>query len=68
LLSYNKETLNWSFGPINWDEFWSVVKGNGPCNEQRMSHHIKYHNEGAWVREAALAFEENLTKQQTVSI
>ena len=68
LLSYNKETLNWSFGPINWDEFWSIVKGNGPCNEQRMSHHIKYHNEGAWVREAALAFEENLTKKQTVSI
>jgi ring-1,2-phenylacetyl-CoA epoxidase subunit PaaA len=68
LLSYDKETLNWSFGPINWDEFWSVVKGNGPCNVQRMTHHIKYHNEGAWVREAAMAFEENLTKKQTVSI
>lgn len=39
---------------INWDEFWQVVNGNGPCNAQRLAHHIKYFNEGAWVRESAL--------------
>jgi ring-1,2-phenylacetyl-CoA epoxidase subunit PaaA len=40
-------------GDINWDEFWQVVNGNGPCNQQRLEHHIKAHNEGAWVRETA---------------
>jgi ring-1,2-phenylacetyl-CoA epoxidase subunit PaaA len=42
--------------PINWDEFWDVVNGNGPCNEQRMAHHIQAHEAGAWVREAANHF------------
>jgi len=41
-------------GDINWDEFWSVVNGNGPCNQQRLDHHIKTHEDGAWVRETAL--------------
>jgi ring-1,2-phenylacetyl-CoA epoxidase subunit PaaA len=41
-------------GDINWDEFWAVVKGNGPCNQQRLEHHIKAHKDGAWVRETAL--------------
>ena len=44
---------NYQTSDINWDEFWKVVNGNGPCNEQRLAHHIKYHNEGAWVRESA---------------
>ncbi|MBL7772572.1 MAG: 1,2-phenylacetyl-CoA epoxidase subunit A [Chitinophagaceae bacterium] len=55
-LKFNEETKSYSIGPINWDEFWSVVKGNGPCNKQRMTHHIKYHEEGRWVREALEAF------------
>jgi ring-1,2-phenylacetyl-CoA epoxidase subunit PaaA len=45
-------------GDVNWDDFWNVVNGNGPCNLQRMEHHIKYHNDGAWVRECAEAFHE----------
>ncbi|MBL0145005.1 MAG: 1,2-phenylacetyl-CoA epoxidase subunit A [Chitinophagaceae bacterium] len=60
-LKYNKETMNWEIGPINWDEFWNVVKGNGPCNHKRMAHHIKYHNKGQWVRDAAIAFAQNET-------
>ena len=39
---------------IDWEEFWKVVNGDGPCNEQRLEHHIKFHNEGEWVREAAI--------------
>lgn len=46
-------------GDINWDEFWEVVKGNGPCNQQRLEHHIKAHKEGAWVRATALASKSN---------
>jgi ring-1,2-phenylacetyl-CoA epoxidase subunit PaaA len=45
-------------GEINWDEFWNVVKGNGPCNKQRLAHHKKAHDEGKWVREASIAFAE----------
>jgi ring-1,2-phenylacetyl-CoA epoxidase subunit PaaA len=47
------EDGSYSHGSINWDEFWDVVNGNGPCNQQRLEHHIKAHNDGAWVREAA---------------
>ena len=47
------EDGTYSHGSINWDEFWEVVNGNGPCNQQRLEHHIKAHNDGAWVREAA---------------
>lgn len=39
---------------INWEEFWQVVKGYGPCNQQRLEHHIRAHTEGQWVRETAL--------------
>lgn len=53
------EDGTYKHGDINWDEFWEVVKGNGPCNEQRLSHHIKVHNEGAWVRESALVSNLN---------
>ena len=63
-LKFNKATQHWEIGPINWEEFKSVVKGNGPCNHQRMTHHIKYHNEGAWVREAAIAYQH---KQESKS-
>lgn len=58
-LKHNKDTGHWDIGPINWDEFYEVIKGNGPCNHKRMQHHITVHNNGNWVREAALAFAES---------
>ena len=57
-LKWNAERGHYDFGPINWDEFWQVVKGNGPCNKKRMNDRIKAHEEGAWVREAAMAYAE----------
>ncbi|MBP8238492.1 MAG: 1,2-phenylacetyl-CoA epoxidase subunit A [Saprospiraceae bacterium] len=57
-LKWNEERGQYDFGPINWDEFWNVVKGNGPCNLQRMKARRKAHEEGAWVREAAMAYAE----------
>jgi ring-1,2-phenylacetyl-CoA epoxidase subunit PaaA len=47
---------HYRFGPIDWDEFWAVVKGNGPCNRRRMEHRRRAHEEGAWVRDAATAY------------
>jgi ring-1,2-phenylacetyl-CoA epoxidase subunit PaaA len=55
-LKYNEETENWDFGPIDWDEFWRVVKGDGPCNKERLAARNKAHDDGAWVREAASAY------------
>lgn len=55
-LKYNEETGNWESGKINWDEFWNVIKGNGPMNQERMHARRKAHEDGAWVREAAEAY------------
>ncbi len=54
-LQWNPERKHYDFGEINWEEFWNVVKGNGPCNKQRLDARRKAHEEGAWVREAAKA-------------
>ncbi len=55
-LKWNEDRKHYDFGEINWVEFWNVVKGNGPCNKQRLEARNKAHREGAWVREAALAY------------
>jgi ring-1,2-phenylacetyl-CoA epoxidase subunit PaaA len=44
------------YGAIDWDEFWATVNGNGPCNNERLATRVKAHEDGAWVREAALAY------------
>lgn len=60
-LKYNEETGHYDFGPIDWEEFWQVVKGHGPCNKERLDTRVKAYEEGAWVREAAVAYHQ---KQQ----
>jgi ring-1,2-phenylacetyl-CoA epoxidase subunit PaaA len=55
-LKWNEARGHYDFSEINWDEFWQVVKGNGPCNKERLAARIKAKEEGAWVREAATAF------------
>ncbi len=54
-LAWNTETGHYDVGPIDWDEFWSVVKGDGPCNKERSAHKVGVWEEHAWVREAAAA-------------
>jgi ring-1,2-phenylacetyl-CoA epoxidase subunit PaaA len=54
-LKWNSERGHYDFGEINWEEFWQVVKGNGPCNRERLEARRNAHEEGRWVREAALA-------------
>ncbi|HEX5524637.1 MAG TPA: 1,2-phenylacetyl-CoA epoxidase subunit PaaA [Pedococcus sp.] len=55
-LRWNEERGHWDFGPIDWDEFWRVLKGDGPCNAERLAQRRAAHEEGAWVREAANAY------------
>jgi ring-1,2-phenylacetyl-CoA epoxidase subunit PaaA len=55
-LKWNEARGHYDFGEINWTEFNEVIKGNGPCNKQRLEARQKAHAEGAWVREAASAY------------
>ena len=48
----------WHHGPIDWDEFWNVVKGNGPCNAERLGARQQAHDDGKWVRDALDAYSE----------
>ncbi len=57
-LKLNEATGHYEHGPINWDEFFSVVKGNGPCNRERLKARVEADKEGKWVREAAQAYAE----------
>ena len=57
-LCWNEERQHYDFGEIDWDEFWQVIKGNGPCNRERIRTRRKAYEDGAWVREAALAHAE----------
>lgn len=67
-LKWNEEKNHYDFGPINWDEFWNVVKGQGPCNKQRLDARKKAWNDGAWVREAALAYAEKRKQRQLAAL
>ncbi len=62
-LKWNEERGHHDFGEIDWEEFWEVVKGNGPCNHQRLETRKKAYEEGEWVREAAMAYAD---KQQAL--
>lgn len=55
-IQWNEQRGHYDFGEINWEEFWQVVGGNGPCNKERMEARVKAWEEGAWVREAAMAY------------
>ena len=57
-IKWNEETGHYDHPPFNWDEFWNVVNGNGPCNTARLDHHKKAHHDNAWVREAAFQYAQ----------
>ena len=57
-LKWNEERGSYDFGEINWDEFWQVVKGHGPCNKERMNAKVGAWEGGEWVRDAAMAHAE----------
>ncbi len=61
LLRFNEETQRYTFGEIDWDEFNNVIRGNGPCNRDRLKTRVAAYNDGAWFRDALTAHAE---KQQ----
>lgn len=66
-LKFNEASQQYDFGAINWDDFWQVVNGNGPCNEERLAARVKAHEDGKWVREAATAYAQK-TQQRNNQI
>jgi ring-1,2-phenylacetyl-CoA epoxidase subunit PaaA len=61
-LHWNEQRGHWDFGAIDWEEFWRVVGGDGPCNRERLAARVKAWDDGQWVRDAALA---HAAKQRT---
>lgn len=66
-LKLNSETGHYEYGEINWDEFWEVVKGNGPCNAERVEARRNAKDNGLWVREAANAHAEKRKNRKQAS-
>jgi ring-1,2-phenylacetyl-CoA epoxidase subunit PaaA len=67
-LKWNEEKGHYDFGAINWDEFWNVVNGNGPCNKERLQARVKAHEDGQWVRDAAMAHAEKRKNIQSKEV
>ena len=63
-LKWNEERGHHDFGAIDWDDFWQVVKGNGPSNRERIANKVKAWDDGAWVREAAVAHAERQQRRR----
>lgn len=64
-LTFDPETGHYTAGPIDWEEFWQVVSGNGPCNEERVAARREAKERGMWVREAAMAHAEKVKARTT---
>ncbi|WP_250434638.1 1,2-phenylacetyl-CoA epoxidase subunit PaaA [Hanstruepera flava] len=67
-LKWNEERQSYDFGEIDWDEFWQVVKGHGPCNKERMAARVNAWEGGAWVRDAAMAYAEKQQERKTKQV
>lgn len=67
-LKYNEETEHWEIGPIDWDEFYQVIKGNGPCNAKRMKARREAEANGAWVREADAAYAKKKLERSQIKV
>ncbi|GAA4842119.1 1,2-phenylacetyl-CoA epoxidase subunit PaaA [Garicola koreensis] len=63
-LKWNEERGHYDYGELDWDEFFSVVKGDGPLNHQRLAHYRAARDNGAWVREAAAAYADKQAAAQ----
>ena len=57
-LKWNENTGHYDYGEPDWEEFYNVIKGNGPCNKLRIDNRRKAHEDGQWVRDAAIAYAE----------
>lgn len=54
-LTWNEEKGGWDFSEPDWSEFFEVIKGNGPCNTERLGARVKAWEDGAWFRDGLMA-------------
>jgi ring-1,2-phenylacetyl-CoA epoxidase subunit PaaA len=66
-LRLNEETEHYEFGEIDWDEFHNVLKGNGPCNRERLRTRVKAWEDGQWFREALVAHADKQAAKQAAA-
>jgi ring-1,2-phenylacetyl-CoA epoxidase subunit PaaA len=67
-LKWNEARGHYDFGDIDWNEFWQVVKGHGPCNQERLAARQAAFDDGAWVRDAALAHAEKKAARRATQV
>src|ERR1700741_4320580 len=66
-LKWNEERGSYDFGEIDWSEFHDVLKGNGPCNRERLRTRVKAYEDGAWFRDALVAYADKHNKEQAAA-
>lgn len=67
-LRFDEKRNHYDFGTPNWDEFYDVLRGNGPCNRERLEARREAHRAGAWIREAALAHAAKVLARANVGV
>jgi ring-1,2-phenylacetyl-CoA epoxidase subunit PaaA len=67
-IRFNRDRGHYDFGELDWDEFWAVIKGDGPCNRQRMEHRVAAHRNGEWVRDAAVAYAAKAASRESEAV
>jgi ring-1,2-phenylacetyl-CoA epoxidase subunit PaaA len=67
-LAWNEDRAHYDFGTIDFTELFEVIKGNGPCNKERMEHRRSAHEDGAWVRDAASAYADKQAARVVESV
>ena len=66
-LKWNEARGHYDFGEIDWDEFRAVLNGAGPCNQERMEARRAAHEQGKWVKEAALAYAKKRARTKSAA-
>ncbi|MGX5202151.1 1,2-phenylacetyl-CoA epoxidase subunit PaaA [Aliikangiella sp. IMCC44632] len=67
-IKWNPERNAYDSGEIDWEEFYQVINGSGPCNHQRLKHHRKAHDDGEWVREAVRAYRAKQSQKSAENV
>ncbi|HTQ26753.1 MAG TPA: 1,2-phenylacetyl-CoA epoxidase subunit PaaA [Puia sp.] len=67
-LKWNEERKHYDFGAIDWEEFKNVINGNGPCNKERLAARVQAHENGSWVREAAMVYAEKRKRRENKKV
>lgn len=66
-LKFNAETGHYEFGDIDWSEFQAVLKGNGPCNRERLRTRVKAYEDGEWFRDALVAYADKHKEEKAAA-